>query len=63
LRAECAKRKEGIAGTDIVAEIDHRLQPMLLNQSVDALSLVGDYRWKQLKGELSAELAQAMRIV
>jgi hypothetical protein len=39
---------ERICVAYIVAKIDHRRQSMLFDQSADALSLVGDHRWKQL---------------
>ena len=51
----------GISITQIIAQIEHSLAPVRFNQSPDAIALIGDHRWKQLKSEFSAAVAQAMR--
>lgn len=53
---------EHIDVAHIVAKVDHSLEAMLIDQSVDAFALIGHQWWKQLTGELSATIAQAMRL-
>ena len=58
-----AKHAERVYAAYIVPKKGHRLQSVLFYQSADTLSFVRNYQWKQLEGELSTTVAQAMRLV
>jgi hypothetical protein len=58
--AQASHHSERISVAQIVAEMDHGLQEMLIYQSADAFAFVGGHRWKQFKGKLSSAVAQSM---
>jgi hypothetical protein len=59
--AHDTQHAERFGVAQVIAEIDYCVHPMLLDQSTDAFTLIGNHWWKQLTGKLSAVVAQAMR--